>query len=117
MVSEFRLAGIIGWGLSPSTILLAIVLGEASDLIPVDVLPGLKLKWPQTRTNQVVGIHIIVQETPRVLFTLQDTQYEDDFRLLNLDKLFVGAGRTSLRRLRFMPGELSFDQTDVIIGQ
>ena len=35
--------------------------------------------------------------------------------LLNLDKLFIGP--VSLKRLRFTPGELSFDQNAVIIGQ
>ena len=116
MVFEIPPVGIIGLGLSASTILLEIVLREASDLIPVDVLPGLKLKWPQKRANQVVGKHVIVQETPWLQFTFQDIQYEADFRLLNLDKLFVGAG-ISLKRLRFTPSELSSDQTDIIIGQ
>ena len=117
MVSEFPPAGIFGLGLSPSTILLEIVLGEASDLIPADVLLGLKLNVPQKCANQVVGILIVVQETPRVPFTLQDIQFEADFRLLNLDKLFIGAREISLKRLRFTPGELSSDQTNVIIGQ
>ena len=112
MVSEFPTAGIIGSGLS--TILLEIVLGDRPDDF-VDVLPGLKLKWPQKHANQGVGIHVIVQEIPRVQFTLQDIQHEADFRLLNLDKLFIGP--VSLKRLRFMPGELSSDQTAVIIGQ
>ena len=35
--------------------------------------------------------------------TLQDIQHEADFRLLDLDKLFVGP--VSLKRLRFTPGE------------
>ena len=68
--------------------------------------------------NQGVGISIIVQETPRVLFTLKDIEGEADFHLLNLqafDKLFIGP--VSLKRLRFTPGELSFDRTAVIIGQ
>ena len=43
MVSEFPPAGIIGLGLSVSTILLEIVLGDRPDDF-VDVLPGLKLK-------------------------------------------------------------------------
>ena len=67
-VFEFPPAGIIGLGLPVSTILLEIVLGERPDEF-VDVF---KLKWPQKHANQVVGIHIIVQETPRVQFTLQD---------------------------------------------
>ena len=61
-----------------STILLEIVLGDRPDDF-VDVIPGLKLKWPQKLANQVVGIHVIVQETPRVQFTLQDIQHEIDF--------------------------------------
>ena len=114
MVSEFPPAGIISLGLSVSTILLEIVLGDRPDGC-VDVLPGLKLKWPQKHTNQRVGIHVIVQETPRVQFTLRDIQHESDFSLLNLDKLFIGP--VSLKRLRFTPGKLSFDQSAVIIGQ
>ena len=114
MVSEFSPAGIIGFGLSVSTILLEIVLGDGPDDF-VDVLPGFKLKWPQKYANQGVGIRIIVQETPQVLFTLADSKGEADFHLLNLDKLFIGP--VSLKRLRFTPGELSFDQTAVIIGQ
>ena len=65
--------------------------------------------------NQRVGIRVIVQETPRVLFTLEDIQGKADFHLLNLDKLFIGP--VSVKRLRFTPGKLSFDQTAVIIGQ
>ena len=48
-------------------------------------------------------------------FTLADIQGEADFHLLNLDKLF--SGPVSLKRLRFTPGELSFDQSTVVIGQ
>ena len=86
MVSEFPLAGTIGLGLSVSTILLEIGLGDRTDDF-VDVLPGLKLKWPQKRANQVVGVCIIVQETPKVAYTLEDILSQADFRLLNLDKL------------------------------
>ena len=50
-----------------------------------------------------------------MLFTLQGIQHEADFRLWNLDKLFIGP--VSLKRLRFTPSELSFDQTAVNIGQ
>ena len=114
MVSEFTPAGTIGLGLSVSMILLEIVLGDGPDDF-VNVLPGFKLKWPQKYANQGVGIRIIVQETPQVLFTLADYQGEADFHLLNLDKLFIGP--ISLKRLRFTPCELSFDQTAVIIGQ
>ena len=80
MVSEFPPAGIVGLGLSVSTILLEIVLGDGPDDF-VDVLPGFKLKWPQKYANQRVGIRIIVQETPRVLFTLEDMEGEADFHL------------------------------------
>ena len=114
MVSEFPPAGIIDLGLSVSTILLEIVLGDRPDDF-VDVLPGLKIKWPQKHTNQGVGIHVLVQETPRVQFTLRDIQHEADFSLLNLDKLFIGP--VSLKRLRFTPAKLSSDQSAVIIGQ
>ena len=50
-----------------------------------------------------------------MLFTIADIQGETDFHLLNLDKLFIGP--VSLKRLRITPGELSFDQTTVAIGQ
>ena len=114
MVSEFSPAGIIGLGLSVSTILLEIVLGDGPDGF-VDVLSGFKLKWPQKYANKRFGIRVIIQETPQVLFTLEDIQGEADFRLLNLDRLFIGP--VSLKRLRFTPGKPSFDQTAVIIGQ
>ena len=97
-----------------STILLEIVLGDGPDDF-VDVLPGLKLKWPQKYANQRVGIRIIVHETPQVLFTLADIPGEADFHLLKLDKLSIGP--VSLKRLRFSLGGLSFDQTGVIIVQ
>ena len=51
MVSEFPPAGIVGLGLSVSTILLEIVLGDGPDDF-VDVLPGFKLKWPRKYANQ-----------------------------------------------------------------
>ena len=88
LVSEFPTAGTIGLGLSVSKILLEVVLGDGSDDF-VDVFTGLKLKWPEKYANQGVGIRIIVQETPQVLFTLADIQGEADFHLLNLDKLFI----------------------------
>ena len=90
MVSELPPAGIVGLGLSVSTILLEVVLGDGPDVF-FDVLPGFKLKWPQKYANQGVGISIIVQEAPRVLFTLKDIEGEADFYLLNLDKLFIGS--------------------------
>ncbi|MEW8446334.1 MAG: hypothetical protein AB2661_20810 [Candidatus Thiodiazotropha sp.] len=114
MVSEFPSSGIIPLGLSSSTILLEIVLGDMPDDF-VDVLPGLQLKWPQKHVNQGVGIHIIGQETPRVQFTLQDIQHKTNFLRLTLENLFIGP--VSFKRLRFTPGKLSSDQTAVIIGQ
>ena len=114
MVSEFPLAGIIGLGLSVSTILLEIVLGDRPDDF-VDVLPGFKRKWSQKYANQGVEIRIIVRKTSQVLFTLADIQGEADFHLLNLDKLFICL--VSIKRLRYTPVELSCDQTAVIIGQ
>ena len=100
--------------LSVSTILREIVLGDGPDDF-VYVLPGFKPIRLQKYANQGVGIRIIVQETPQVLFTLEDIQGETDFHLLNLDRLFIGP--VSLKRLRISPGELSFDQTAVVIGQ
>ena len=77
--------------------------------------PALSSSGQKKYANEGVGISIIVQDTPRVLFTLKDIEREADFHLLNLDNLFIGP--VSLKRLRFTPGELSFDQTAVIIGQ
>ena len=59
-LGQFPPADIIGPGLSLSTILLEIFLGDRPDDF-VDVLPGLKLKWQQKRANQEVGIRVIVQ--------------------------------------------------------
>ena len=98
IVSEFPPAEIVGLGLSVSTILLEIVLGDWLDDF-VDVLLGFKLKWPHKYANQGVGISIIVQETPRMLFTLKDIEGEADFYLLNHDKPFIVP--VSLKRLRF----------------
>ena len=58
MVSEFPPTGIIGLGLSVSTILLGIVFGDRPDDF-VDNLPGFKLKWPQKHANQRVGIQLL----------------------------------------------------------
>ena len=69
----------------------------------------LKAQVATKHANHGVGIHVIVQETPRVQFTLRDIQHEADFSLLNLDKLFIGP--VSLKRLRFTPGKLSSDQS------
>ena len=79
-----------------STILLEIVLGDGPDGF-VDVLPGFKLKWPEKYANQGVGIRIIVNKTPHVLFTLSDIQGEANFHMLKLDKLFIAP--VSLNRL------------------
>ena len=89
MVSEFSPAGIVGLGVSVSKILLEIVLGDGPDDFG-DVLPGFKLKLTQKYANQRVGVRVIVQETPQVLFSLEDIHGEADFHLLNLDKLFIG---------------------------
>ena len=59
--SEFSPVGIIGLGLASSTILLEILLGDRPDDF-VDVLPGFKLKWPQTHANKNIGVHILVKE-------------------------------------------------------
>ena len=58
MVSEFPPAEMIGLGLhvSVSTILLEFVLGDRPDDF-VDVLPGLKLKWPQN--TQIMGLEFM----------------------------------------------------------
>ena len=114
MVSEFSPAGIIGLGLTSSTILLEIFLGDRPDDF-VDVLPGFKLKWPQKHANQNIGVRILVKETPQVNFTLEDLQQQIDNRTLNLDKIHLGP--VSLKRLRFTPGELTPDQANVIIDQ
>ena len=111
MVFEFLPAGIIGMQLLVSTIFLEIFLGERPDDF-VDVLPGFKLKWPQKHANQEVGIRVIFQERPQVQHTLQGIQYEADYRVLDLDKLFIGP--ISLKMFRFTPGELSVNQTAVI---
>ena len=96
MVSEFSPAGIIGSGLPTSTILLEIFLGDRPDNF-VDVLPGFKLKWTQAHANKIVGVHIIVQETPQVRFTLEGIQHQADYRLLDLDKIMIGS--VALKRL------------------
>ena len=110
MVSEFSPVGIIGLGLASSMILLEIFLGDF-----VDVLPGFKLKWPQTHANKEIGVHILVKETPQVNFTLESIQHQTDYRTLNLDKILLGS--VSLKRLRFIPGELTPDQAAVVIDQ
>ena len=53
MGAEFPTPGIVGLGLSVSTILLEIVLGDGPDDF-VDVLPAFKLKWPHKYANQGV---------------------------------------------------------------
>ena len=48
-------------------------------------------------------------------FTLEDLQQQIDYRLLNLDKIYLGP--VSLKRLRFTSVELTPDQATVIIDQ
>ena len=114
MVSEFSPAGIIGLGLLTSTILLEIFLGDRPEDF-VDVLPGSKLKWPQTHANKRIGVHILVKKTHEVNFTLESIQHQTDYRTLNLVKILIG--QVSLKRLRFTPGELTPDQAAVVIDQ
>ena len=114
MVSEFFPVGIIGLGLASSTILLEIFLGDRPDDF-VDVLPGFKLKWPQTHANKKTGVHILVKETPQVNFTLESIQHKTDYQTLNLDKILLGP--VSLKRLCFTPDELTPDQFAVVIDQ
>ena len=111
MVSEFSPAGIIGSGLPTSTILLEVFLGDNF----VDVLPGFKLKWTQAHINKKFRVHIIVQETSQVRFTLEGIQHQADYRLLDLDKIMIGS--VALKRLRFTPSELTSDQASVFMGQ
>ena len=114
-MSEFPSAGIIGLGLSVSTIHLETVLGDRPDDFD-DVLPGFKLKWPKNNkkkhANQRVGIHLIAQESRQVQFTLEGIQPQADFCFLNLDKLNIGPA--SLKRLRLTPSEFSSDPPKVI---
>ena len=112
MVSEFSPVGIIGLGLASSAILLEIFLGDRPDDF-VDVLSGFKLKW--SHANKTIGVHILVTESPQVNFTLEDSQQQTDYRLLNLDKIHFGP--VSLKRLCFTPGEPTPDQATVIIDQ
>ena len=114
MVSEFAPAGIIGLGLPTSTILLELVLGDRpGDFI--DVLPGFTLKWIQAHVNKEVGVYIRVQEPPQVHFTLQGIGYHADYQLLDISKIHVGPA-VELKRLRFMPLDLSSDQSSVMLG-
>ena len=90
MVSEFSPAGIIGLGLASSMILLEIFLGDRPDDF-VDVLPGFKLKWPESMQIKNIGVHILVKDSPQVNFKLEDLQQQIDYRLiLNLDKTHLG---------------------------
>ena len=113
MVSEFSPVGIIGVGLPTSTILLEIILGDRPGDF-VDVLPGFKLKWTQPHVNKEVGAYIRVQEPPQVRFTLQGIQHQAEYRLLDISKIHVGP--VELKRLRFMPVDLSSDQSSVMLG-
>ena len=114
MVSEFSPVGIIGLGLSTSTILLKIFLGDRPDDF-VDVLPGFKLKWPQTHANKKIGVHILVKEIPQVNFTFESIHHQADYQTLNLDKILLGP--VSLKRLCFTPDELTPDQAAVVIDK
>ena len=110
MVSEVSPAGIIGPGLTTSTILLEIVLGGRPDDF-VEVIPGFKLKWTRAHANKDVGVHIIVQETPQVRFTLGGIKHQTDYRLLDINKIHVG--QVALNRLRFTLCGLTPDQVSV----
>ena len=114
MVSEFSPPGIIGLGLSTSTILLEIFLGDRPDDY-VDVLPGFKIRLGQTNANKNVGIYILVQETPQVKFTLEDVQHRTDYRFLDIAKIMIGP--VALKRLRFTPGVLTVDQSTAVFNQ
>ncbi|MCU7813511.1 MAG: hypothetical protein KZQ77_20090 [Candidatus Thiodiazotropha sp. (ex Notomyrtea botanica)] len=114
MASEFPPAGLIGLGLPTSTILLEIFLGDRPDDF-VDVIPGFKLKWPAKHANKHVGARIIVKETPQVDFTLGEMEQQTEYRFLDIGQIFLGP--VSLKRLRLTPGELTHDQTTVIIEQ
>ena len=109
MVSEYTPAGIIGLSLASSTILLEIFLGDRPDGF-VDVLPGFKLKWPQKHANEKTGVRILVKGIPEVNLTLESIQHQ---RII--DNIHLGP--VSFKRLHFMPGELTPDQTTVIIDQ
>ena len=61
-----------------------------------------------------VGVHIIVQETPQVRFTIEGIQHQADYRLLDLDKIMIGS--VALKRLRFAPSEFTPEQALVING-
>ena len=104
MVSEFALAGIIGAGLPASTILLELVLGDRPDDF-FDVLPGFTLKWTQAHANKEVGAY----------FTLAGIGFQADYPLLDISKINVGPA-VELKRLRFMPLDLSSDQSHVALG-
>ena len=102
LVSEFSPVGIIGAGFPESTIILEIFLGGRPDNF-VDVLSDFKLKWTQAHANK------------KVRFTFEGIQHQVNYRLLDLNKIMLGP--VALKRLRFTPGEIIFDQSSVIIGQ
>ena len=117
--SEFNPPGIIGLGVLSSTILLEIILRDRpDDFIEAIHVPCFKLKWPQTHDNKKVQIYILVKETHQVRFTpesIQRIQHQTEYRTINLDKIYLGL--VSLNRFRFTPGELTLDQSTVIIKQ
>ena len=68
----------------------------------VELLPGFKLKWGQAHVNKYVGVHIILQETPQVRFTLEGIQHQAEYRLLDVSKIIFDP-KIALLRLRFTP--------------
>ena len=67
------------------------------------------------RNNSSTGVHIIVQKTPQVRFTLEGIQHQADYRFLDLDKIMIGS--VAFKMLRFTPNELTSDQASVIMDQ
>ena len=97
MVSEFYPSGLIGLGLvNTQSILLEIRLGNRPDNF-VELLPVFKLKWGQAHANKYVGVHIILQETPQVRFTLEGIQHQAEYRLLDVSKIIFGPKIALLR--------------------
>ena len=113
MVSEVSPAGVIASGYQHQQY-SSIFLGDKPDNF-VDVLPSFKLKWTQAHANKKVGVHIKVQKTPQVRFTLEGIQHQADYRFLDLDKIMIGS--VALKRLWFTPNELTSDQASVIMDQ
>ena len=68
------------------------------------MLPGFKLKLGQAHANKELGVHVIVQETPQVRFTLEGVQHQADHRTLEINEVFIAP--VDFKRLRFTPSEL-----------